>query len=122
MPRPNKIIWPIGFEEMLVFALPQKRRSHREKFYRLFLRDFLHPHTNIRAPEVEIKQVFRADCKRKFQEPEADRIKRWINMSLEKWKSEHFRNRATTAGRKSWSKKARKKRVENFERKMKNPP
>src|ERR1017187_1791221 len=77
MARPRKIQWPIGFEDLLRYMFPQKRREDRFKFYRLFLRDYIDPHTTARAAEKEIEERFKSDRNRKFTENEAFHWRMW---------------------------------------------
>jgi len=61
MARSKKITWPIGFEDMIRFAYAKKRPEDRLKFYRLFLRDFLHSGSTIQASEEEIESALAAE-------------------------------------------------------------
>lgn len=121
MSRPKNISWPIGFNDLLRYAFKQKRPAHRIKFYRLFLRDFLHKGTTRQASPQEIETALLADRQKKFDENWAFHIRLWSGMSFDKWKHENFQTRAKVAGYKSWSKKARKKRKIHLERKVKTP-
>ena len=98
MARPRKPVWPIGFEELLHYALPKKRPEKRPELYRLFLRDYLHPRTTIRASDDEIEKALILDKKRKFDENTAFHIRMWMNMSLDGWKRERFQKRAKAGG------------------------
>ena len=57
MARPKKIQWPINFEEMLRYAFETKRPEDRLKFFRLFLRDFLHTGTTCKATPEEMDRI-----------------------------------------------------------------
>jgi hypothetical protein len=104
MARPKKIQWPIGFEEMLLFAFAKKRPEDRLKFYRLFLRDYLHPGTTIQASPEEIETALLADRRKKFSENWAFHIRMWSNGSFEKWKRENYQKRAKAMAAGRWSK------------------
>jgi hypothetical protein len=104
MARPNKIVWPIGFEEMLRYALPQKRPEDRPRFYRLYLRDFLHKGSTIKASEDEIEKACSAARSKTFTENEAFHIRLHMGMSMEGWKRESNQMRGRIRASRRWSK------------------
>jgi hypothetical protein len=104
MARPKKIVWPIGFEELLCFAFKQKRPEHRIKFYRLFLRDHLHKGTIIQASPEEIETALIADRQKTFDENWAYHIRMWSTMSFQKWKQESLQNTGRIRALKRWPK------------------
>ena len=104
MARPKKIEWPIGFEEMLRYVFKKKRAKDRLKFYRLFLRDHLRPQSTIPASSEEIETALAADQKKMFSEDWSYHIRLWSALSSDKWKSEHFKIRASKMAIGRWSK------------------
>jgi hypothetical protein len=111
MAKPQKLIWPIGFNELLRYAFAKKRPEARLKFYRLFLRDYLYPSTTLQASRKEIEKALRADRKKKFDEDRAFHLRMWSGGSFEKWKQENIKNRMTKMADASCSKEARIKRM-----------
>ena len=103
MPRPRKIEWPIGFEEMLRYVFKKKRPEYRLRFYRLFLRDHLHPQSGP-ASQEEIEVALAADRKKTFSEDWAYHIRLWSALASDKWKSEHYKIRASKMAKGRWSK------------------
>jgi hypothetical protein len=109
MPRPKKIEWPIGFDEMLRYAFAIKRPKSRLKFYRLFLRDFLRPNSTIPASPEEIETALLADQKKQFDENWAFHIRMWSHGSFDKWKRESYQERGRIRASKRWPKKDEEK-------------
>jgi hypothetical protein len=110
MPRPRKIQWPISFDEMLRYAFKKKRPEDRLRFYRLFLRDFLRPHSTRQASSEEIENELQADLKKNFSEDRAHHIRLWSQGSFEAWKGENIKSRMRKMAAARWSSEARKKR------------
>lgn len=117
MPRPRKIQWPIGFEQMLLYVFPNKRLKDRPRFYRLYLRDHIHPRSTIPGTPEEIEATYDADTKRKFEEPDASQIRLWAGMAREKWKREHFKKRAVKMAIGRWSKSAAERAAKKLSKK-----
>jgi hypothetical protein len=111
MARPKIIKWPIGFEKMLRYVFKKKRPEQRLKFYRLFLRDFLRPNSTTHASPDEIEDALRADRKKMFSEDWSYDIRLWSALSFDKWKSEHFKVRATKMAAARWSKSAAERAI-----------
>jgi len=109
MARPRKIQWPVGFEELLRYALPYKRHEDRPKFYRLYLRDFLHKGSTIKATEEEIEKAYIAALTKKFTENEAYHIRMHMSLSVNEWKRESYQKRGRIMASRRWSKENRKK-------------
>jgi len=93
---------------MLNYAFAKKRPEDRLKFYRLFLRDFLHPGTTLQASPEEIETALQADRQKKFDENWAYHIRMWSAGSFEKWKRENFKKRAKIMAAGRWAKKTEK--------------
>jgi len=93
---------------MIRFAYAKKRPEDRLKFYRLFLRDFLHSGSTIQASEEEIESALAADRQKKFEENWVYHIRMWSNMSFEKWKRESFKQRAKIMADGRWLPKRKK--------------
>ena len=104
MARPAKILWPIGFVDLLRFMFPRKRPENRLKFYRLFLRDYIHLHSTIKASDEEIEERLRADKEKRFSENDAFHWRMWSGMSMDQWQREHRRARAQVMAAAKWEK------------------
>jgi len=120
MARPTKIKWPLSFSGMLRYAFKDKRPEDRLGFYRLFLRDFIHKGTTLKASPTEIEVALAADQQKTFDENWTHHIRMWSHGSYASWKAESYRERAKKMATASWSPEARKNRKK---RKMaKNTP
>jgi hypothetical protein len=108
MGRPKKPDFPIGFEEFLRYALPKKRPEDRLKFYRLFVRDYLHRPATIKASESEIEAEITKNRQNKFDENTAYHFRMWMNMSLSEWEKENRHNRAKLMAAGRWKKRKNK--------------
>jgi hypothetical protein len=126
MARPRKITGEIGFEEMLLWAMPKKRIKDRIKFYRFYLRDNLHRNGSYAGWRATAEEIDRAvsDARKKKYNVDSDsthNFRNWINSSIPEWQRELRRARAQAMAAGSWSKKARKTRKKNLKRKMQKP-
>jgi hypothetical protein len=113
MARPKKIQWPIEFDEMLRYAMPNKRLEDRFRFYRsYFLRDYIHLQSTLKASGEEIELRLKQDREKRFSENDAHHIRLWIGMNMDAWKREIRRERARKMANGKW-KRFYEKRAQN---------
>jgi hypothetical protein len=112
MPRPRKIKFPIGLEELLRLALPDKRREDRLKYYRLDLRADLKWKWNRPPTEEEVDLAMAASRTKRFSEGMSSALcttlRHWVSIYETEIRPNIRRNRAKIAAAKRWSKENRK--------------
>jgi hypothetical protein len=109
MPRPRKIEFPVGLEEMLRLAMPRKRLEDRFKFYRMELREHFHWKHGRPPTQEEIEQEMCRARTIKFDQSVSIGIGQNLRNHLSIFESEIRRQRAKNAATKRWSKENREK-------------
>ena len=113
MARPRKIKFPIGLEELLRLALPDKRQEDRLKYYRLDLRADLKWKWNRLPTEEEVGLAMAASRTKRFSEGMASALcitlRHCVSIYEVEIRREIRRNRAKIAAAKRWSKENREK-------------